>query len=76
MLSDCTCSSFLFGWYSRTYFVCQNVTKSMGFFIEYIYKSQNIMSAKHKCRDCSKLLPRFRLYIRVYYLGRWLCLVW
>ena len=24
--------------------------------------SQNIMSAKCKCRECSKLLPQFRLY--------------
>ena len=45
MLSDCTCSSFLFAWYSRTHFVCQIATKSI-----------------HTCRECSKLLLRFRLY--------------
>ena len=26
------------------------------------FKSQNIMSTKHKCRECSKLIPQFRLY--------------
>ena len=60
MLSDCTCSLFLFGWYSRTHFVCQIATESMRFFTK--LKTQNIMSAKHKFRDCRKLLPQFRQY--------------
>ena len=44
MLSDCTCSSFLFGWYSRTHFVCQIATKSMGFFIKYILSHKILCS--------------------------------